>query len=43
MCWRTEGIESAGHVAEKEFVHTILKIEESLFFSKVPSIWLDFS
>lgn len=42
MCWRTEGIESAGHVAEKEFVHTILKIEESLFL-EVPSIWLDFS
>lgn len=44
MCWRTEGIESAGHVAEKEFVHTILKIEESLLFLKAStSIWLDFS
>lgn len=32
MCWRTERIESAGHVAEKEFVHTFLKIQESLFF-----------
>lgn len=42
MCWRTEGIESAGHVAEKEFVHTSLKIQESLFF-KGTSIWLDFS
>lgn len=43
MCWRTEGIESAGNVAEKEFVHTFLKIQESLFFLKAPSIWLDFS
>lgn len=34
MCWRTEGIECAGHVAEKEFVHTFLKIQESLFLSK---------
>lgn len=32
MCWRTEGIECAGHVAEKEFVHTFLKIQESFFF-----------
>lgn len=32
MYWRTEGVESAGYVAEKEFVHTFLKIKQSLFF-----------
>lgn len=32
MFWRTKGIECAGHVAEKEFVHTFLKIQEYSFF-----------